>query len=278
VFSPYYRRAFLRDASTSPDEHCAINVCLYSPGATRWTMTERCARHVQREARDFVIGPSRVGWRDDALHIDIDERSAPLPRAVRGTLRLRPQGLSRFVAALDARGLHRWGPIAPCARIEVQMQSPALRWSGAAYFDSNEGDEPIERAFTRWDWLRTAPAADGASAVLYDVLPRDERRGASRLLAQRFHADGSASPFEAASRQALPATPLWRVARQVRAGEAPARVLHTLEDTPFYARSLIELALPGGPRVAAVHETLDVTRLRSPVVQAMLPFRMPRRG
>jgi carotenoid 1,2-hydratase len=30
--------------------------------------------------------------------------------------------------------------------------------------------------------------------------------------------------------------------------------------------------------VQAVHETLDVPRLVSPLVQAMLPFRMPRRS
>jgi carotenoid 1,2-hydratase len=277
VFSPYYRRALARDAATSPDDHCAINVCLYSPGAARWTMTERGARHVQRERSAFAVGPSRMAWHGDALQIDIDERSVPLGRPVRGTLRLHPSALSRFGAALDARGRHRWAPIAPCARIEVQMQQPALRWSGQAYFDSNEGDEPIDRAFKRWDWLRTA-APDGASAVIYDVLPRDERRGASRLVAQRFHADGSDSPFEAAARQPLPPTALWRVARQVRAGEDGARVLRTLEDTPFYARSLIELALQGGQRVTAVHETLDADRLRARWVQGLLPWRMPRRG
>jgi carotenoid 1,2-hydratase len=277
VFSPYYRRAFARDAATLPDDHCAINVCLYSPGARRWTMTERGSRHVQRERSAFAVGPSRMAWGGDALQIDIDERSVPLLRPVRGTLRLHPSALSRFGAALDARGRHRWAPIAPCARIEVQMQQPALRWSGQAYFDSNEGDEPIDRAFKRWDWLRTA-APDGASAVIYDVLPRDERRGASRLVAQRFHADGSDSPFEAAARQPLAPTALWRVARQVRAGEDGARLLRTLEDTPFYARSLIELALQGGQRVTAVHETLDADRLRARWVQGLLPWRMPRRG
>ena len=55
-------------------------------------------------------------------------------------------------------------------------------------------------------------------------------------------------------------------------------MLRTLEDTPFYARSLIEMADGRGQRVPAVHETLDVPRLVSPLVQAMLPFRMPRRA
>jgi carotenoid 1,2-hydratase len=231
---------------------------------------------VQRDRSSFAVGPSRLRWQGDALEITLDERSAPWPRAVRGVLRLQPRALTTFHAALDARGLHRWGPIAPCARIEVDLQSPALRWQGHAYFDSNEGDEPIECGFTRWDWLRTADA-DGSTAVIYDVQPRDaERGGASRLITRRFSADGSSSDFEALPRQRLAPSAWWRIDRQIRAA-APPRVVRTLEDTPFYARSLIDLPLSGGERVQAVHETLDVPRLVSPLVQAMLPFRMPRR-
>ncbi len=240
-------------------------------------MTERGQRHVQRDRGRFAVGPSRLQWQGDALEITLDERSAPLPRAVRGVLRLHPRALTTFHAALDARSLHRWGPIAPCARIEVDLQAPALRWQGQAYFDSNEGDEPIERGFTRWDWLRTAEP-DGSTAVIYDVQPRDVKRsGASRLVAQRFAPDGSSHAFEASPRQPMAPSALWRVDRQARAAERP-RVLRTLEDTPFYARSLIEMQASTGQRVQAVHETLDVPRLVSPVVQAMLPFRMPRKA
>jgi carotenoid 1,2-hydratase len=240
-------------------------------------MTERGARHVQRERSVFAVGPSHWRWHGDALEITLDERSVPLARAVRGVLRLHPRALTPFHAALDGPGLHRWGPIAPCAHIEVALQAPALRWSGPAYFDSNEGDEPIERGFTRWDWLRTA-GRDGSTSVIYDVTPRDVKRsGASRLVTRRFAPDGRASAFEASPRLRLAPSAWWRIDRQVRAG-APARVLQTLEDTPFYARSLIELPLTGGERVQAVHETLDVARLCSPLVQSLLPFRMPRRA
>ena len=240
-------------------------------------MTERGARHVQRERHAFVVGPSHLQWKGDALEIAFDERSVPFMSAVRGVLRLQPHALTQFHAALDGPGRHRWGPIAPCARIEVELQSPALRWQGHAYFDSNEGDEPIERAFMRWDWLRTADA-DGSTAVIYDVQPRDVKRsGSSRLVTQRFAPDGSASAFEASPRQRLAPSALWRIERQVRASEPP-RVVRTLEDTPFYARALIEMRAGSGELVQAVHETLDVPRLVSPVVQAMLPFRMPRRS
>jgi carotenoid 1,2-hydratase len=66
------------------------------------------------------------------------------------------------------------------------------------------------------------------------------------------------------------------VARQARADDTP-QVARTLEDTPFYARSLLRLSL-AGQRSDAIHETLDVDRLRMPAVQCLLPFRMPRRG
>jgi carotenoid 1,2-hydratase len=235
-------------------------------------MTERAARHVQRSAREFVIGPSRVAWDGAALAIDIDERSTPMARPVRGRVRVLPAGLSRFAAALDERGAHRWGPIAPCARIEVELQQPALRWQGHAYLDSNEGDEPIEHGFTRWDWLR-APLPDGRCAVVYDLRPRD---GAARTIAALFAPHGGVSAFDAPPQRALPAAPLWRVARQARADDTP-QVARTLEDTPFYARSLLRLSL-AGQRSDAIHETLDVDRLRMPAVQCLLPFRMPRRG
>jgi carotenoid 1,2-hydratase len=54
-------------------------------------------------------------------------------------------------------------------------------------------------------------------------------------------------------------------------------VLHTLEDTPFYARSLVSCGLLG-ERVTAMHESLNVPRLVSLPVQCMLPCRMPRRA
>ncbi len=272
MFSPYYRWAYRRGRARA-DEHCALNVALYSPGAARWTMTERGARHVARTGSEFVIGPSRVRWRGDALELEIDEIACPLPRRVRGRVRVLPQGLSDFVAALDARGAHRWGPIAPSARIEVALDQPALAWQGHAYLDSNEGDEPVTEALVDWDWLR-APMHDGSTVVVFDVRERGPE-GGERLIARRFAPDGRAYAFAPPPRQALPATG-WRIRRQLRS-EAPAVLERTLEDTPFYARSLLRARLLG-MELPAVHETLDLRRLAHPLVQAMLPVRMPRRG
>jgi carotenoid 1,2-hydratase len=53
-------------------------------------------------------------------------------------------------------------------------------------------------------------------------------------------------------------------------------VKQQLEDTPFYQRAVLESELLG-EAVESFHETLHTGRLVSSVVQAMLPWRMPRR-
>ena len=53
------------------------------------------------------------------------------------------------------------------------------------------------------------------------------------------------------------------------------RVRETLEDTPFYSRSMIEGRYEG-EWATIIHESLSLDRLRSSLVRAMLPFRMPR--
>lgn len=273
MFSPYYRWARQGGAgSVDPEDHCAINVCLYGQGVRRWTMTERARRHMARDARQFTVGPSQVRWDGTAVTVDIDERAMPLPQRVRGRVRVHPAGLCRYVTALDDDGHHRWGPIAPVSRVEVEFDQPQLRWRGHAYFDSNEGDEPIDGPFDEWDWAR-AELKDGRTAVVYDVR---QASGRDRVLALRFAPDGGVEPFGAPPRQSLPRTK-WRLHPSMRSDAgAPLRRAQVLEDTPFYARAALDATLCG-ERVVAMHETLDVRRLRMPVVQWMLPFRMPRR-
>lgn len=270
MFSPYYYWARQRGRD-NPENHCAMNVALYGPGSRRWTMTERSSASMQRDAHTLSIGPSAISWDGQALTLRIDEINVPLPRRVRGTIRVIPEGLCSYSAALDDAGRHRWGPIAPCARIEVALDAPALRWSGRAYLDSNEGDEPIDRPFTDWDWSR-AVMRDGSTAVIYDVR---QKTGADRVLALRFDPKGEVTAFEPPPRRPLPGT-LWRVSRSIRSeGEQGPSVTRTLEDTPFYVRSELEAALLG-ERVTAMHESLSVPRLDSPAVRLMLPWRMPR--
>ncbi len=269
VFSPYYAWARQRGPG-EPLAHCAFNVALYGPRAQRWSMTERPAARVQRSAGALSIGPSTMCWRDDALEMTVDEVCAPLPYRLRGRIRLRPAALQDHAFALDGAGVHRWTPYAPCARVEVDFHSPALRWSGPAYFDSNAGEEPLERAFEQWTWSR-ASRPDG-TVVLYDCALRD---GTARGLALAFAADGRARAIEPPPLRPLPPTG-WRITRSTRADPgSPAQVLRTLTDSPFYSRSLLHTCIHG-VAAPAIHESLDLGRFKSAWVRCLLPFRMPR--
>ena len=269
VFSPYYAWARQHGAGADPLQHCALNIALYGRGRKRWAMTERGRSRVRRGADILCIGPSALRWEGDALTIRIDEVTSPWPSRIRGTVRVHPTALLDRTYWLDAHGRHRWTPIAPRARVEVDLRHPALRWRGEAYLDSNAGDAPLEDDFCRWDWSRASLAAD-RTAVLYDVT---RRNGDTMSLALQFDASGTALAFEPPPPAALPAS-RWRIARNTRS-DGSARIVQTLEDAPFYARSLLD-AQWRGERVTAVHESLSLERFDSAWVRALLPFRMPR--
>ena len=266
MFSPYYAWA-RRHGGGDPQNHCALNVALYGPRA-RWAMTERGRGAVERSENHLRIGPSALDWDGSALRVRLDERGMPLPKRVAGEVKLFPLAMPDRGFALDPAGRHVWSPLAPLARVEVELQRPALRWSGAGYLDMNAGATPLESDFARWDWS-CARLRDGA-AVFYDAW---HRGGGDSSLALRFDRHGGCEPFAPPPRHDLPRT-LWRVARRTR---GHASVAQTLEDTPFYARSLIGAKLFGEDTMA-VHESLSLDRFRAPLIQAMLPFRMPRRG
>lgn len=270
MFSPYYKKSGRGD----PLAHCALNVALYGPQA-RWTMTERGRGAVTRDASNLVIGPSSVHWEGDALVIDIREGDTrlfvPWQRKVTGRVRVIPEALNRAAFALDGAENHIWHCLAPRARIEVEMTSPACRWSGKAYLDHNRGAEPLESGFNTWHWSR-AHLSDGA-LVCYEGERADGSLFASAL---RFDAAGVPEPVELPPIAALPDS-RWGIARRTRSDIGVAEVRRTWEDTPFYARS--ELASRFlGEEVVAVQESLDMRRFSSRIVQFMLPYRMPRRS
>lgn len=269
VFSPYYKWSGRSD----PENHCALNVALYGATGARWTMTERGRNSIARDADSFSIGRSHIGWQGEKLIVEIDEICAPIPRRLRGRIILEPQAFTESFYALDPAALHRWYPIAPRARVSVTLEKPALSWQGEAYCDSNGGDESLEEGFRDWTWSRGHAAAN--TTVLYDSHRRDGGRGA---LALQFDARGIAVEREPPPVRPLPKTRLWRIPRETRCdtGASP-EVAMTFEDTPFYSRSMIRTRLFREDTIG-VHESLYLDRFVSPVVQAMLPFRMPRRG
>jgi carotenoid 1,2-hydratase len=269
VFSPYYARRRFRGPA-DPHDHCAVNVALYGIGGKRWAMTERGREDLHRAATSLAIGPSALWWEGDALAIRIDEVTAPVPSRIRGAVRVHPAAITSVVRTLDSDGHHHWWPMAPLARIEAAFEEPRLQWSGRGYLDSNFGDQPLEAGFSRWNWSRACLAE--RTAVLYDVTRRD---GTGLSLAIQFDAAGNALDFLKPPETRLPPT-LWRLDRETRADrESAVAVVKTLEDSPFYARSIINTQV-SGQRTAAIHESLSLDRFREPWVRMLLPFRMPR--
>ena len=266
MFSPYYAWSGWRD----PENHCAMNVALYSTTGNKWAMTERGRRSLARDANCITIGPSSMRWDGDALTIGIDEWTAPLPARLRGIVTLRPQVLAGQAYPLDADGRHIWRPIAPRGRVDVKFDN-GTSWSGDAYLDSNWGDEPLEHRFRAWDWSR-AHVGEDATIVHYDVVPRD---GEPRSLALKFDGTGAATTINSPPRSSLPKS-FWRMRPTARgAPGAEPRLVRFLEDAPFYTRSHLAGDIDGAP-ADIMHETLSLGRLSNPVIRAMLPFRMPR--
>ena len=269
AFSPYYRRAGRRGRG-DPENHCALNVALYGPRGKRWAMTERGRAAVERTRTRFRLGPSRLEWDGSTLVMEADEVCVPLPRRLKGRIFVVPDFLQGAEFDLDPAGSHRWRPVAPLSRVVVNFGSPAIRWQGRGYLDTNGGDGPLERDFLDWSWSRAT--SQRGTSVRYDIRRRD---GGRESLALDIGPDGGVSRAAVPAVAGLPPTRIWRMPRESTAGY-PLRVVRTLEDTPFYARSIVAEARPGG-HVFGVHESLSLRRFANPAVQAMLHFRMPRR-
>ncbi|WP_052557220.1 carotenoid 1,2-hydratase [Enhygromyxa salina] len=286
VFSPRYARARARARAraqpANPEQHCAVNLAIYATEqATRvWALNEHAS--FARDAKQLRIGASTIHWQDDgALVVELDERQtkffgrrgAPL----RGRVRLRPAAMFGPRVELDhwrAQPRHRWYPVAPHARVDFELDEPAMSFSGSGYHDVNEGDEPLEAAFDSWTWSRCE--LDRNSVITYDVV---DPAGVAHARAWRFDPSGSTPTIESIPDAAFgPAHPLattrWGVARSIRSdpGHTP-RLLRTLEDTPFYSRNLVEVKI-GGRAATAVHESLSLRRFASAWVRGLLPFKI----
>ena len=236
-------------------------------------MTERGHGALWRDRQTLRIGPSQVHWDGNCLVIDVEEVTALVGRKVRGRIRLTPQVLGQRRFRLDPSGRHIWEPLAPRSRVEVAFTDPDLRWAGQGYLDANHGSEPLEAGFADWQWSR-AHMKNGDTAVMYEGKLRS---GDDFGMALRIGNDGNAEVVETPAPVALPRTG-WRVDRLTRADAGhTAAIRATWEDTPFYSRTALASRI-FGEDVAAVHESLSLDRFRSPIVQWMLPFRMPRKA
>jgi len=271
VFSPYYAWA-RRRGQADPLDHCAFNVALYGRRHL-WSMTERSRTAVRRSHSSLAIGPSSIESDAGALSIAVREATFPRPGRIAGRIRVVPEATPGDSYALDVAGKHLWQPLAPRARVEVKLDQPALQWTGTGYVDSNAGDEPLEDAFSDWQWSR-AHLDDGSTVVTYEVV---RRTGSPLKLALLFAADGSARRFEPPPVIEVERTG-WRLGRSARSERSDrTAVIRTLEDAPFYARSILATQLLGA-RATTMHERLALDRFRSLWVQCLLPFRMPRVG
>lgn len=279
VFSPWYAAA-RRRGPVDPLQHSGLNVALYGAAGHRWALTERGAADLHRSRDALRIGPSSMGWEGDELVVRIDETTSPLPRRVRGIVRLRPTAFADVTYMLDANGRHHWRPIAPRCRISVELEHPSLRWQGTGYLDCNAGQAPLEEDFRSWHWSRAHHG--GQTLIFYDTVwaasasASASAETSGRQLALAIDADGCARPIEAPPSQDLARTP-WGIRRATRAdAHTRPRVLSTLEDGPFYARSRIAADI-AGERVEGFHESVSLQRFAARWVQCLLPVKLPRR-
>ena len=268
-FSPRYARARRRGAG-GPLDFAAMNVAVYGPRGSAWSLRERRIDTADRSRDGIALGPSTMQWRGDALVIDIDERTTPFRSPLRGRVVVHPETLCSKSFALDARGIHRWSPVAPLAAVEVDLSSPGLRFRGHGYHDFNLGEEPLDAGFARWSWSR---GRRGERAhIAYDVERAD---GTSRSIALRVVGAGALSE-EVPVREVRLRRTIWGLDRNVRsASPSDTTLVRTLEDGPFYARSLVDTVVDGA-RTRVVHEVLDAERLRRRWVRFFTSFRMGR--
>lgn len=268
-FSPAYARARGRGV-VDPLDYSAFNVSISRADKSRWALTERRAAAVARDASSLAIGRSSMEWNaDGSLVISIDEKSAPWGRPVRGKIVFWPSARTTAAVPIDGAGEHYWWPIAPLGRVDVALDEPGLRFGGTGYLDANSGTRPLEESFASWSWARMS--TEDSVSITYDVVTRDA--GAMR---HGYVVDAAGlGAFEGAAHFPFRRT-RFGLDRSIRSvADANMRLVRTVEDGPFYARSLVE-ARDRGRLVRGVHEVVSLDRFASSWVQFLIPFRMRR--
>jgi carotenoid 1,2-hydratase len=236
-------------------------------------MTDR-GREALRQSRDsLTVGPSSMRWTDGRLVIDLRERGAlPMLGQVVGRVIVTPSAVTDVELPLTDDDAHVWRPFAPTAEIEVRLDAAGWQWRGHGYFDANFGTRALEEDFASWTWGRY-PTGDG-SICYYDATRRD---GSELEHAVRFGADGRASAMHHLPKKRFSRS-LWAVQRMTRSdADYQPRQVRSILDAPFYSRSLVQTRLDG-VETTGVHEALDLSRFRMPLLKPMLAVRVPRRS
>ena len=268
VFSPHYFRA-LRGTDAQAERFCAFNLGIYSKGQKRWVLTEYNQSRIQRDATTFELGANRLSFDGTSLHIEVCDRAVPIPRSVTGRITVTPLCRTEQPMTLEDRGGQTWWPFAPSARIDVALTSPSLRWQGKGYFDTNFGQVPLQNSFSEWHWSRQHIGK--STRIAYHTT---HKQTAGPSLSLIIHKDGRIEHAEPLEHHELPRG-LWQMRRPIASAEPPTLV-ETLEDTPFYTRSIV--AVPECAKVLTMHESLSLDRFVQPWVQTLLPFRTRRRA
>ncbi len=249
-----------------------MNVATYGPGG-RFTMTDRGRAALRQSPEMLQVGPSSMHWDGTTLVIRIDEISAPpIISRVRGEIRLTPRAITDRELPLTPDGAHVWRPFAPVSRISVDLEAPGWRWDGHGYLDANFGTRALEEDFSFWTWGRYP--ARGGSTCFYDATRLD---GSELAAGVHFDADGTVQEIPLPPKRAMHRS-LWAVRRETRGdvGSTARQVMNML-DAPFYSRSMVQTVLDG-ETCTGVHEALDLTRFRSPLLKPLLAVRVPRRS
>ena len=284
VFSPAYRKARQQDrVPARAENHAAVNLAIYGEDrrSSSWVFSEY-KDSLERSADGLGLGRNSIEWQGDELVIRIDDQRPWSQGRVQGEIRV--QARRRFAPCIDlaGNGEHEWFPVSPASPATVRMSKPGLSFEGTAYHDVNRGTRALERDFVEWDWSRLTPGTHGtpsstSGVITYDVVTRDQPDTHHRR-AFAFDDDHGLRKVDTAGTKLLDGgRAFWGVSRRP-VGDEGSLPQHrrTLEDSPFYTRSLISTTMHGRP-YHGVHESLRLDRFVEPVVQCMLPFRIRRR-
>lgn len=278
VFSPWYFARLANGERARPSEHCAINVALTSKrtGASRWIFSEY-DRFDGDLSRGLTIGKSSLAKRSDGVYeLSLEDKPPAygLPLGVKGRVRFTSDGPTAVPSegpfVLDRAGAHRWAPVAPRCRVDVDLSAPNLRFSGDGYHDINHGDEPLSQAFVRWHWARSHER--DRTRIRYDRALRD---GTRRVLDIESTRDGLRFDHRDEARAMELAMGGWTLMEPAALrvdDHTVLRDVRRVESSPFYARYTARTP-KGEP---AVGEHLDLDRFALPMMQRMLPFRARR--